>query len=183
MDFKKYRDAVCGEINRSLLELIPEQIECAVEQIASTERIFCDGMGRSGLQAETFVMRLAQMKREAYFVSGVATTAIRKEDLLIICSGSGETESLVQHAQKAKNIGTRMIAITTNAESAVAKLADEVIKIWAPNKQRYDKESVQPMGTLFEQTEGILFDIMVLMLMERLHITGEQMRANHKNLE
>ncbi len=39
------------------------------------------------------------------------------------------------------------------------------------------------MGSLFEGALFVLFEVMVLKLIERLQISPEAMRANHTNLE
>ena len=45
------------------------------------------------------------------------------------------------------------------------------------------KASVQPMGSLFEQSTAILLDIIVLCLMEKHGISSDDMYRNHSNLE
>jgi 6-phospho-3-hexuloisomerase len=43
--------------------------------------------------------------------------------------------------------------------------------------------SVLPMGSLFEGAQYILFEVMILMLREKLGVSRQAMRANHTNLE
>ena len=43
--------------------------------------------------------------------------------------------------------------------------------------------SAQPMGNLFEQHLFLLFDILAMLLTERLHETHETMEARHRNIE
>ena len=43
--------------------------------------------------------------------------------------------------------------------------------------------SVLPMGSLYEGAQYILFEIMILMLRDRLGVTAEVMRSHHTNLE
>ena len=45
------------------------------------------------------------------------------------------------------------------------------------------KSSVLPMGSLFEGALFILFEVMVLKLIDKLNINSEFMRSNHTNLE
>jgi 6-phospho-3-hexuloisomerase len=43
--------------------------------------------------------------------------------------------------------------------------------------------SVLPMGSLFEGAQYVLFEVMILMLRDRLGVAPEAMRGNHTNLE
>ncbi len=47
----------------------------------------------------------------------------------------------------------------------------------------HDSLSVQPLGTLFEQSMLILCDSLVLALMRRTGVSAAQMFAHHANLE
>lgn len=62
--------------------------------------------------------------------------------------------------------------------SSLAKLADCVITI--PNGML---TSIQPMGSLFEQTSLILTDSMVLCLMAQQAETSQSMKARHADIE
>jgi|GEM_PF-5484248 len=44
-------------------------------------------------------------------------------------------------------------------------------------------ESIQPMGNLFEQHLFLLFDIIIMLLQQRLNITHSEMAARHRNIE
>lgn len=106
--------------------------------------------------------------------------------MLVICSGSGSTKSLVNHAQKAKEVGAKIALITINSESPIAKLADVVVEISAPSPKsakQGDIKSIQPMGSLFEQSEGTFMDIAIMMLMERRHMDSDTMFGRHANME
>lgn len=76
-----------------------------------------------------------------------------------------------------------MLLITASPSSTLAALCDEMIVLRAPSKGNASDASIQPMGSLFEQSVGILFDIIVLRLMERYQISNEKMYANHADLE
>ncbi len=52
-----------------------------------------------------------------------------------------------------------------------------------PPKPHGSDASVQPMGSLFEQSIAILLDIIVLCLMEKHGISSDDMYRNHSNLE
>lgn len=183
MVYQKCITAILRELKESLLEVDLEQLELLIDEILAAKRIFCDGNGRSGLQADSFAMRLSQMGLVSYVVSEMTTPSIRREDLLLICSGSGETSSLLDHAKRAAAVGAKIILITAKDESSIGKISTGQVLIKAPIKNEDDDDSIQPMGTLFEQSSGILLDTVVLFLMKRLQISSEDMFRNHKNLE
>ncbi|MDD3140091.1 MAG: 6-phospho-3-hexuloisomerase [Lachnospiraceae bacterium] len=183
MTFHEYTELILKEIMRSTSAINEEKIDEITESIISARNIYCDGLGKSGLVTDSFAMRLSQMGMNALIVSGYTTTAITKEDILIIGSGSGETPSLIEHAKKAKQLQAKVILITTNKKSSLGTYSDIVILIPAPTKKDNTGESMQPMGTLFEQSLGIFFDALVLMLMKKLSISVEEMYKNHNNLE
>ena len=99
------------------------------------------------------------------------------------CSASGETPMLVEHAAKAKKVGAAIMLITTSEASSLAVLSDSMITIDASSKTTRSDASVQPMGSLFEQSTAILLDIIVLCLMEKHGISSDDMYRNHSNLE
>lgn len=183
MNFRKNASTVLEEIASCLSSIDENDSGLIVQAIKSSRRIFCDGIGRSGLQIAAFAMRLKQMGMESYTVSGITTPALVKDDLMIICSGSGETSVLRDHARTAREIGAKVMLITTKRDSSIGQLSDYVFQIEAPVKSGTGQGSIQPMGTLFEQSSGIVFDVIVLQLMQEMGITTQDMYSQHKNLE
>ena len=181
MDSEKIIETVLREINRSVSGVSHESLEALVDAVNREKRIFCDGAGRSRLKAEGFAMRLIQM---GFTMVGEATTpAITGDDILLICSASGETPMLVEHAAKAKAVGAAVMLITASETSSLAALSDSMITIDASSKTTRSDASMQPMGSLFEQSIAILLDIIVLCLMEKHGISSDDMYRNHSNLE
>lgn len=65
-------------------------------------------------------------------------------------------------------------------------MADLVIEISAPSPKsakQTDMKSIQPMGSLFEQSEGLFMDIVVMMLMARRGMDADTMFGRHANME
>ena len=121
----------------------------------------------------------------AHMVGEVTTPNIEPGDLLVIGSGSGETSTLSCHAQKARDIGAKLALITIFPQSSIGRLADVVVQIHAPSPKaaKTDSESIQPMGSLFEQSLFLLLDVVVLLLMDNKKDTGTDMFKKHANLE
>jgi 6-phospho-3-hexuloisomerase len=119
-------------------------------------------------------------------VGDVTTRGIGRGDVLLVASGSGETRGTVAMAQSAIERGAKVGVLTIFPESSLAKLAERPVVIPAPTPKsgRQNPEtSIQPMGTLFEQSLLVTLDVMVMMLMEKLGQTSEQMFKFHANLE
>lgn len=73
--------------------------------------------------------------------------------------------------------------MTAVQNSTLGQLSDICICFEANSKRQKEIISVQPMGTLFEQSIMVFFDVVVLFLMEKLSLTGEDMYRLHNNLE
>ena len=158
-----------------------------LEQIENSGKVFLAGAGRSGLMAKAFCMRLMHMGIDAHVLAETTTSTYEKDDLLILCTGSGETGTLVHYAKKAKNIGGKVACVTIKPESTVGKLADLVVKMPGAVKERKEGEevavTVQPMGSLFEQSLLLFFDSLILSYMKKHDLKGDVMYGVHANLE
>lgn len=183
MDYIETLDKVLAELKKSTRSVKVEDAELLASKIMGAKRLFCDGKGRSSLMIKAFAMRLAQMNLTAFDTQGVTVPAIGAGDTLLIASGSGETDNLLEHARKAKKLGAEVILLTTAEHSALGQLSDVCICFEAGAKNQKDNVSIQPMGTLFEQSIFIFFDVVVLFLMKKLSLTGEDMYRLHNNLE
>ena len=83
-------------------------------------------------------------------------------------------------------MGAKIALITINPASTIANMADVVIEISAPSPKSAkegDIKSIQPMGSLFEQSEGIFMDIAIMMLMEKKGLDSDTMFGRHANME
>lgn len=186
MNNKEYAGIVLKELEHTLTRIDDAKAARFVELIDRADEVFCAGAGRSGFQVKGFAMRLMHMGIHSYVVGETCTPNISKGGLLVICSGSGETKSLVNHASKAKEVGAEVALITINPESTIACMADVVIEISAPSPKsakQGDIASIQPMGSLFEQSEGLFMDIAIMMLMERRGMDSDTMFGRHANME
>ena len=114
------------------------------------------------------------------------TPAIEKKDLLIISSGSGETDSLIVMANKPKEAGASVVTVTIHPEASIGKVCESCIVIpgATPKSNLEDtSESAQPMGNAFEQMSWIVYDAVIMILMKKLGKTEEEMFKHHANLE
>lgn len=180
---KRIEEIVLEELSACVLGISCKEISDLADALVKEKRIFCDGVGRSLLQVKAFAMRLTQMGFQSVVVGETTTPAITERDILLICSGSGETPMLVEHAARAKAAGATVLLMTATKGASLEKISDSSILIEASSKASVSIFSVQPMGSLFEQSVGILCDSMVLRIMKKYHISSEEMYQNHSNLE
>lgn len=186
MNIEEYAVEVVRELGRTLSIISADEAERLVAKITQSRKILVAGAGRTGLAMKAFAMRLAHMGYDAYVVGETVTPNFEEADLLLIGSGSGETGSLISVAGKAKKIGGSLALITIFPDSSIGQLADLKVRIPAPSpKVSGPKEltSIQPMGSLFEQSLFIFLDIIILKLMEQVANDSANMFKRHANLE
>jgi 6-phospho-3-hexuloisomerase len=178
-------NTVLKEIQSVVDQVDEEQLKKLGKQLKSASRLFVVGEGRSGLMAKSFAMRLMHLGAEIFVVGETITPSIQKEDFLIAVSGSGTTKQVVWTAGKAKELGCEVLAVTTNPESDLGKQATECLFVPAATKYRKAGEmaSIQPLGSLFDQSVHVLFDAICLIYSEDEASSQEAAFLRHSNLE
>jgi len=175
-------------------ELDPKNIEDMTELLQTSKNVFVMGLGRSGLVARAFAMRLMHLGISVYVVGETTTPALSSKDCLLAISGSGETFSIISAANIAHKRGTKIIAVTSYVDSTLGEMADLVVHIKGRTKIDSEKnyitrqmngkhQSLSPMGTLFEVTSLIFLDSLIAQIMLEMEITEEDMKARHTVIE
>lgn len=186
MKIQAYISQILDELSDTVGHVCNDSAEKLADAIIDAQTIFVAGAGRSGLAMKSFAMRLMHIGFDTYVVGETVTPSITDKDILLIGSGSGSTSSLVVNANKADAIGAAICLITIDENSPIAQMAEVVLTIPAPSpKVNRDLgfRSVQPMGSLFEQSLLLTLDATVLLLMEKTGKTPELMFTRHANLE
>ena len=179
-----YTIEILAELSRTIEGMDDTGIEKLVDEMQRANKILVAGSGRSGLMAKAFAMRMMHVGLDPYVVGETITPNLEADDLLIIGSGSGETKSLLSMAEKANSIGATIALVTTNPTSSIAQLAAITIEIPAQAKaEGASGKSIQPMGSLFEQTMLLFFDAVILRFMEKKGLDSNNMYGRHANLE
>lgn len=155
--------------------------EKMVAMLDGAKRIFISGAGRSKLVGNFFAMRLMHGGYDVSVVGEITTPSIQKGDLLIIISGSGETEQLIAFTKKAKDIGAKIVLISAKSDSTIGDLADGVFQIGT--SELYGKVKGMPMGTVFELSTLCFLEALISHLIWEKGIPEEEMRTRHANLE
>jgi 6-phospho-3-hexuloisomerase len=183
---------------QAISELDFDQVEKMIQMIldARHKRIFVVGVGRSGFVGRAFAVRLMNLGFNVYFLGETITPAATKEDLIIVISGSGTTKLAITASSTAREIGAKVIAITSYPESQLGRTADHIVfvggrtKIGWPRKKDYlarqilgERETLSPLGSIFENNSMIFLDSLIVELMHRLGKTEEEMRRLHATIE
>jgi len=90
-----------------------EEINTLIQEILEARRIYVMGAGRSGLVAKAFAMRLMHLGLQSFVVGETITPALKPGDLMIVLSGSGETKTVADLAETAKDLGAKPCLITS----------------------------------------------------------------------
>ena len=113
-----------------LIERIDASFAQAVELLlASHGRVVVSGMGKSGHIARKIAATFASTGTAAFFVHPAEAShgdlgMITPDDVLVAFSNSGETGELLAILPEIKRMGAKLVALTGNPASTLARLAD-----------------------------------------------------------
>jgi len=113
-----------------LVDRINGDFEHAVQLLYDCQgRVIVTGMGKSGLICRKIAATLSSTGTSAWFLHPAEAIhgdlgAIRNDDVVVALSHSGETDELIRLLESIRRIGARLIAITGNPGSTLARAAD-----------------------------------------------------------
>jgi arabinose-5-phosphate isomerase len=122
--------AIEADAVRALIERLDERFVAALELIANRGgRVVVSGIGKSGHIARKIASTMASTGTPAYFVHPAEAShgdlgMIESGDVFIAISYSGASDELLDIVPLVKRRGAKLIAITGNAQSALAREAD-----------------------------------------------------------
>jgi arabinose-5-phosphate isomerase len=99
---------------------------------ACTGKVIVTGVGKSGLIGQKIAATMASTGTPAIFLHPAdgmhgGLGVVQKDDVVIAIGKSGESDELMTILPPLRTIGARVIAITGNAESTLARSADVVL--------------------------------------------------------
>lgn len=130
---------------RRLSSRINKDFEKAVNLIFSCKaRVVVTGMGKAGIIGNKISSTLASTGTPSLWLHSAEAIhgdigRVRKQDIVIAISNSGETEEVVKLIPTIKKIGVKLIAITGNKRSTLAKNSDAILDVSI-------KEEACPLG-------------------------------------
>jgi 6-phospho-3-hexuloisomerase len=158
----------------NLKKLDEGEVERICKLILKAKNIFVYGVGRSGIVGRMFAMRLVQLGLQAYFVGETITPVVTDKDVVILLSGTGETQGALLVAQICRRVNAKIISITSSTDNSIYKASDFKI-VLEINKS----SDLAPLGTLFESSSHILLDSMIALLMKMKGESENDLRQRH----
>ena len=178
-------DDILAELRGSLKHVDSAAFEDLASALLAARRVVLHGLGREGLQMKGLAMRLFHLGFDAHVVGEMTTPAIDKGDLLFVSSGPGDFGTIRSLIGIAREAGAKIAVITAVPDSATVRSADYRLVI--PAQTMADDltrpTSHLPMGSLFEVTMMLTFELLALHLRDLKGETPETMRKRHTNLE
>ena len=124
-----------AESLQALKEKINEDFLKAVEIIHNSKgRVVVTGMGKSGLVGRKIAATLASTGTPSFFMHPAEAShgdlgMVTEDDVVIAISNSGETDEVVRLIPFLKYFNVKLIALTGNPQSTLAKQADAVVDV------------------------------------------------------
>ena len=176
---------VLSELKTSLDAIDPESVEKLIAAVEAADQVFFVGVGRVMLSLQAIAKRWAHLGIRTHLVGEITEPAITKNDLLIVGSGSGTTLFPAAIAQKAHQLGAKVVHIGSNPNSPLREIAEFMVRIPVRTKYYLEDEidSEQPMTSLFEQTLLLLGDVIAKMMIDRRKLDMKALWQYHANLE
>jgi arabinose-5-phosphate isomerase len=138
------------------------------------------GMGKSGLIARKIAATLASTGTPSHFVHPAEAShgdlgMIRQNDVVLALSWSGETPELSDIVSYTRRFGVNLIALTSNADSALGRAAD--VGLFLPRPQEACPNGLAPTtSTTMQLAVG---DALAVLLLERRGFTAQDFQRFH----
>jgi len=118
-----------------MMRRLDKQFEAAVEFIAKCSgRVIICGMGKSGIAGRKIAATLSSTGTPSIFLHSAEAVhgdlgQLTSKDIIIIISQSGETEETVRLLPLVRKIGAKIIVMTGNLKSTLARHGDLILNI------------------------------------------------------
>ena len=137
MSLKEAREVIRIEAQavKSLSSRINADFAKTVELVSKCRgRVIVTGMGKTGIIARKIAATLSSTGTPSIWMHSAEAVhgdlgQVTKNDILIVISYSGETDETKRLLPLIKKIGSKMIAITGNKKSTLAKFSDIVLDV------------------------------------------------------
>lgn len=179
-------DQILSQVSESINSIDSEQFRKSVDRIAEAHRIIVTGAGRSGLLAGMFAQRLYHIGFQAWSDRDLSRPPLDDKDLLIACSGSGETAHTIALTETAVREDVPVLALIGHEDSTLFHLATTTFLLPSPAfspSETPEKEVHPPAQSGFERSLFVVCEGLVRALIKKEGVSGEQMKRRHTNIE
>lgn len=152
----------------------------AVDLLARADRVMTCASGTSGIAAKKFAHSLCCIDIGAMFMPPCEAVhgglgALKKDNVMIMISRGGKTAELLPIIDACAKREAKLIAITENMDSPLAKAADVILPLYIDCES--DKYNMMATSS-FMATVG-LCDALLVALMEEMNYQKEQFAPIH----
>ncbi|MEH4692524.1 KpsF/GutQ family sugar-phosphate isomerase [Atlantibacter hermannii] len=142
--------------------------------------VILSGMGKSGHVGRKMSATMASTGTPSFFIHPAEAFhgdlgMITPYDLLILISASGETDEILKLIPSLKNFGNRIVAITNNGQSTLAKHADAVLELHMASEACPNNLAPTTSTTL----TMAIGDALAIALMEKRHFRSDDFARYH----
>lgn len=170
-----------SEAIAGLIERLDNRFEEAVELLYGCKgRVVVTGLGKSGLVGRKTAATFASIGTPSLFLHASEALhgdlgMLTGDDVLVALSSSGETQELIELIEVVKRLGVKIIVLTANAESTLARAGDIVLDI-AVKEEACSLNLAPTASTAAAMAMG---DALAISLLERRGFKEEDFAALH----
>lgn len=174
-------DSEIEAINALKHSIEPKSLTKALDFMQDSKgRIIITGMGKSGHIGRKIAASLASTGTPSFFVHPAEAShgdlgMITEDDVVIAISNSGESRELIDILNYCKRFGIKLIAITKNPESSLAKAGDIILEL--PNNGEACPLGLAPTNSTTATL--VLGDILTVGMIERKGFSKEDFNDRH----
>lgn len=137
MTLKRAKQVIAIEVKaiKALVKSIDANFQSAVDLIAKCRgRVVVSGMGKTGIIGRKIAATLSSTGTPSMWLHSAEAVhgdlgQVTRNDVMLIISQSGETEETTRLLPLVKKLGVKIIAITGNVKSSLAKHSDVVLNV------------------------------------------------------
>ena len=126
-------------IERDAISQLVRRVDSNFERIVNAMyrikgRVIVTGMGKPGFVAQKISATLSSTGTPSLYLHPAEALhgdlgRVTKEDLILALSNSGETEEIIKFLPMVKKIGAKLVAMTGNTKSTLAKFSDYALDV------------------------------------------------------
>ncbi|MCB5238617.1 MurR/RpiR family transcriptional regulator [Niallia circulans] len=145
------------------------ELDHFIHLLVSTSKVGVFGTGISEIIATYFAQRFQIIGKDAWKVDvsasgGIYMNQLKKTQLMVFFSRSGESSYALTKGQIAKRLGIKIIVITSNPSSKLAEMADYILTIHG-SQEAFD---VSNNITSYNSMIILFIDLILQLYMERV---------------
>ncbi|MGP1348301.1 MAG: SIS domain-containing protein [Stomatobaculum sp.] len=180
-----FRSAVKEQINHTLQseeEALGRAAELIQKSVKQGGRLHVTGIGKPGHISGYIASLITSTGTPAYFLHGTeavhgSSGQLLADDVVIAISNSGNTDELLATVFCAKDNGCRIIAVTGNPESRLAKTSDVVLIADVAPAGEGGPLNRAPRNSILAET--LILQMLSVILQADAHVTPEQYVKHH----